>query len=62
MSKDFAPVKTAINGLGGEVVGFVWLNRTILAKVPAYQIRELANIDNVHLIDLPHSLQIGQAH
>jgi len=56
MLMELDSVREAIQRLGGEVVDSLWLNQTILADVPARQVRKLANIPKVSLVDLPHSL------
>ncbi len=58
MSVDFDAVKQNIQQLGGEVLGYVWLNQTILANVPAGQVSKLASLDKVNLVDLPHTLRL----
>jgi hypothetical protein len=58
LSVDFDAVKENIHRLGGEVLDYVWLNQTILAEVPAGQVSQIARLDRVHLVDLPHALRI----
>ena len=58
MSVDFDGVKQNIQQLGGEVLGYAWLNQTILASVPAGQVSKLASLDKVNLVDLPHTIRL----
>jgi hypothetical protein len=50
------PVAEAIAGLGGEVQGEAWINRTLKARVPARGLSDLSNIETVAALDVPHGL------
>jgi hypothetical protein len=50
------PVSAAIAGLGGEVMGSVWLNRTVRAKLPAVKVPELSRLQEVAAVDVPHQI------
>jgi hypothetical protein len=52
-----APVADAVTALGGTVTATVWLNQTLLVRIPADAIDKLDGIDGVQRIDVPHQLQ-----
>lgn len=58
LSANLDTVAHGIQSLGGEVLGSAWLNRTILADVPASTIQEIAMMDRVQSVDVPSSLSI----
>jgi hypothetical protein len=50
------PVTSTIAGLGGEVTGKAWLNRTLQAKVPAKRLHELTGLPEIAALDVPHRI------
>jgi len=56
-SHDVAPIEEAINESGGEVVSQAWINQTVLARVPARGVEQLSELDNVAVLDVPHTLE-----
>ncbi|HEU5251863.1 MAG TPA: hypothetical protein VFU16_00875 [Solirubrobacterales bacterium] len=55
--KAAAPVNEAIARKGGEVVDSVWLNRTLHAKVPAANVRDLTGLEEVAALDSPRPIE-----
>lgn len=51
-----APVKAAVESLGGEVLDEAWINSTLKCRIPATALKALAERDDVKKIDLPRSL------
>ena len=56
-SRVAGPVTDLISSLGGEVVEGAWINHTLLARLPAARIPELARLDHVTVVDVPHALR-----
>jgi hypothetical protein len=56
-SRAAEPIVDVISDAGGEVVGGVWLNHTLRARVPAHAVRQIATLDGVRQVDLPHAIQ-----
>lgn len=52
-----APVADAVTALGGTVTAAVWLNQTLLVRVPADAVGKLDAIDAVQRIDVPHPVE-----
>jgi hypothetical protein len=52
-----APVTGSIEQMGGQVLGFAWINSTVRARVPARAVCKLAAMRNVERIDVPHALK-----
>ena len=59
--REAAPVETAIRSAGGEVLGAAWINQTVRARIPADRIARLAELAEVHLLDVPRALKLGNA-
>ena len=56
-SHDVVPVEEAVTKVGGEVVGHAWINQTVRARVPAHGLEQLSELDEVAVLDVPHTLQ-----
>lgn len=54
--REAAPVEAVIRAGGGEVLGGAWINQTLRARVPAGNVRDLAGLGEVALLDLPRAL------
>ncbi|AGY59297.1 hypothetical protein [Gloeobacter kilaueensis] len=54
------PIEETIRRSGGEVTSTAWLNHTILARVPAHTIKNLASFDRVEFLDLPHAINVDR--
>lgn len=55
--QDVASVEETVNEVGGEVVGNAWINQTVRARVPAHGLERLSELDEVAVLDVPHTLQ-----
>jgi hypothetical protein len=53
---DAAPIKQAIEDLGGEVLDEAWLNHTIRSRVPKKVLDDLADNDSIVALDVPEPL------
>lgn len=51
------PVSEAIAGLGGEVTAEAWINQTLRARVPAHGLAQLADLEHVSALDVPHRIE-----
>ena len=51
------PAEQAVRQVGGEVLERAWINRTLLARVPAGRVKELCRADGVANIDVTVALQ-----
>ena len=54
--KEFEPVEKLILEQGGDILGAVWLNQTIKAKLPANSLEQIAQLKEIKAIDLPQPL------
>ncbi len=52
-----APVLAAIDAAGGEVLGQAWINQTVRARVPAEHVEDVAGLDPVMAVDVPHRIE-----
>jgi hypothetical protein len=50
------PVSDAISRLGGAITGEAWINHTLRARVPAYSLESLSDLDSVRALDVPHEI------
>ena len=55
--RDLAPVEDALRRAGGQLLGSVWLNHTVRARIPAASIDKLADLPSVHIVDVPHAIK-----
>ena len=51
------PVSEVISAAGGQVLEGAWLNHTLRARVPARALPEVAGIEGVTAVDVPHGLE-----
>jgi hypothetical protein len=56
-SASAAPVAERIANLGGEVTGEAWINQTVRARVPAKHVDQIADLDEVSVVDVPRALE-----
>lgn len=54
----FAVVERVITNVGGTVLGKVWLNESIQARIPAGQIDQVASLKSVRTVDTPRHITI----
>ncbi|HEY6730199.1 MAG TPA: hypothetical protein VI039_04155 [Solirubrobacterales bacterium] len=52
------PVDEAISRHGGEVIDKAWINRTLLAKIPAAKVAELTSLDEIVALDAPRQIEL----
>jgi hypothetical protein len=52
-----APVSEAISGSGGEVLEGAWINHTLRARVPAASVPDVAGLEGVSVVDVPHAIR-----
>ena len=51
-----APLEEVLRKLGGEVTQRAWINYTLRARVPAERLKELAEHEEIAVVDVPHRL------
>lgn len=51
------PVAHAVEQLGGEITGMVWLNQTLLIRIPADAVDKLDSVEEIRRIDVPHRIE-----
>ncbi len=56
-ARHVAPVEDAIQKAGGNVTGCAWINHTVRARVPSRCVAQLAELEEVKVLDIPHPLQ-----
>jgi hypothetical protein len=59
--REAAPVEAAIRAAGGEVLNGIWINRTILARIPTEFVTCMAELDGVFALDLPRPAEPGMS-
>lgn len=52
-----APVSEVISGSGGEVLEGAWINGTLRARVPAGAVPDVAGMEAVSVVDVPHAIR-----
>lgn len=55
--EEAAPVKQAIEDLGGEVLEGAWLNKTLRTRLPKWALEQLEKDDRVALLDATRSIR-----
>ena len=50
-------VAEVISASGGKVVAGAWLNYTLHARVPARAVSDVAGVDGVSAVDVPHRIE-----
>lgn len=55
-AESLQPVKELILRQGGDVLDSAWVNQTVKAKLPVSSLSQLAQLNQVTAIDLPHTL------
>jgi hypothetical protein len=58
-AREAEPVAAAIRSASGEVLGEVWTNQTMLARIAAGRVAPLAGLHQVVLLDLPAPLTLA---
>ena len=56
--KDVEPVLKHVSSVGGEVIATAWINSTVRGRVPANRLSEIADDENVEIVDLQPALQL----
>lgn len=57
--QNISPLEETVRKLGGEITGRAWINRSVRVRVPARNIKELAKVGGVAILDVPHRLTAG---
>lgn len=52
-----APIEDVVQQVGGEIVGRVWINQTLKARVPAKSVKKISEHRNISILDLPHLIE-----
>ena len=52
-------VEERIEAAHGEVVGRAWINSTLVVRVPACAVADVAGADGVVRVDVPHEITRG---
>lgn len=55
-SQKKSAVERVVEEAGGQILEQAWLNQTLQIRVPAHSINSLCEIEDVILLDIPHSL------
>jgi Cu/Ag efflux pump CusA len=56
-NEDLEIINHVLQDNGGKIIDTAWINKTVKIMIPVQGLDELANIQSVEIIDLPHQLK-----
>lgn len=56
-SEQLESINNVLKNTGGIILDTAWINKTIKVRIPVNGLNELANIQSIKIIDLPHQIR-----